>query len=146
MSAEELLRRVATGDIDYAIIDSNIFPLLQHSYPDVREAFTIGHPTPVAWSLPKTDYTTLRESVSAYLAELQATGNLDAILDRYYFSSKKKFDYVGSRAFTRHFESRLPVYKDYFLTAEKQTAVDWRLLAAMAYQESHWDADAASVS
>jgi membrane-bound lytic murein transglycosylase F len=130
--------------IDYAIIDSNTFPLLQHSYPDVREAFTIGHPTPVAWSLPKTAYTTLRESVSAYLAELQATGNLDAILDRYYFSSKEKFDYVGSRAFTRHFESRLPVYKDYFLTAEKQTAVDWRLLAAMAYQESHWDADAVS--
>jgi len=144
VSVEELVRRVATGEIDYTIIDSNIFPLLQHSYPDAREAFAIGRPTPVAWALPKTTDTSLRESVSAYFAELHATGKLDAILDRYYFSTQEEFDYVGSRAFVRHFESRLPAYKDYFLAAEEQTEIDWRLLAAMGYQESHWDADAVS--
>ena len=144
VSAEELVRRVANGEIDYTIIDSNIFPLLQHSYPDARKAFTIGYPTSVAWALPKTADTSLRESISAYFAELQATGELDDLLDRYYFSTKGEFDYVGSRAFVKHFESRLPIYKNYFLAAEKQTAVDWRLLAAIAYQESHWDAEAVS--
>ena len=141
---EELVRRVAAGEIDYTIVDSNIFDLLQHSYPDAREAFAIGPATPLAWALPKMADTSLRESVSAYFAELHATGKLNEILERYYFSTRKDFDYVGSRAFVRHFESRLPEYKKYFLAAAEQTDVDWRLLAAMAYQESHWNAKAVS--
>ncbi len=88
--------------------------------------------------------TSLSESVSAYFGELLATTELNAILDRYYFFTKKDFDYVGSRAFVRHFESRLPEYKEHFLAAAKRTDVDWRLLAAMAYQESHWDSTAVS--
>jgi membrane-bound lytic murein transglycosylase F len=141
---EELVRRVAAGEIDYTIVDSNIFDLLQHSYPDARTAFAVGPDTPIAWALPKTSDTSLRESVSAYFAELHATGELNDILERYYFANKKEFDYVGSRAFVRHFESRLPEYKAYFLAAGERTDVDWRLLAAMAYQESHWNAAAVS--
>jgi membrane-bound lytic murein transglycosylase F len=141
---EELVKRVAAGEIDYTIVDSNIFDLLQHSYPDARAAFAVGPDTPIAWALPKTSDTSLRESVSAYFAELLATGELNDILERYYFVSKKEFDYVGSRAFVRHFESRLPEYKAYFLAAGEKTDVDWRLLAAMAYQESHWNAAAVS--
>jgi membrane-bound lytic murein transglycosylase F len=141
---EELVKRVAAGEIDYTIVDSNIFDLLQHSYPDARAAFAVGPDTPIAWALPKTSDTSLRESVSAYFAELHATGELNDLLERYYFASKKEFDYVGSRAFVRHFESRLPEYKAYFLAAGEKTDVDWRLLAAMAYQESHWNAAAVS--
>ena len=44
----------------------------------------------------------------------------------------------------RHTETRLPRYRDYFRQAERATGTDWRLLAAMAYQESHWDPDAVS--
>jgi len=141
---EELVKRVAAGEIEYTIVDSNIFNLLQHSYPDARAAFAVGPDTPIAWALPKTSDTSLRESVSAYFAELHATGELNDLLERYYFASKKEFDYVGSRAFVRHFESRLPEYKAYFLAAGERTDVDWRLLAAMAYQESHWNAAAVS--
>ena len=144
---EELVRRVAAGEIDYTIVDSNIFDLLQQSYPDAREAFAIGPETPIAWALPKSTDTSLRESVAAFFAELHSTGELNAILDRYYMSSvstEKDFEYIGSRAFVRRFESRLPEYKAYFLAASERTDVDWRLLAAMAYQESHWDSEAVS--
>ncbi|HEY5623708.1 MAG TPA: membrane-bound lytic murein transglycosylase MltF, partial [Gammaproteobacteria bacterium] len=141
---EALVRRVAEGQIDFTIVDSNLFDLLQHRYPEAREAFAIGDEIPVAWALEKTGDTSLRESISAYFAEIQATGDLDAILDRYYFLTRKDFDYVGSRAFIRHFETRLPAYREHFLAAGERTNVDWRLLAAMAYQESHWDEGAVS--
>lgn len=144
VGVEELVRRVTAGEIDYTIVDSNIFDLLQPSYPDAREAFAIGPETPIAWALPKSTDTSLRESVAAFFAKLHATGELNAILDRYYFSTEKDFDYIGSRAFVRHFESRLPEYVAYFLAAAERTEVDWRLLAAMAYQESHWDSKAVS--
>ena len=78
-----------------------------------------------------------------YFAELEATGELKRILDRYYFASSE-FDYVGSRAFMRHVNTRLPRYRDYFLEGERSTGIDWRLLAAIAYQESHWDPAAVS--
>jgi membrane-bound lytic murein transglycosylase F len=136
---EELIRRVAAGEIDYTIADSHIFDLLRHSHPDARAAFNLGPTSSIAWALPKTADTSLRESVAAYFAELRATGELSRMLDRYYFYAADDFDYVGSRAFVRHFDSRLPEYKDHFIAAAEGTDLDWRLLAAMAYQESHWD-------
>jgi len=143
-SVEELVRRVAAGEIDYTIVDSNIFDLLRHSHPDARAAFNLGPETPIAWALRKTTDTSLRESVSAYFAELHATGELNEILERYYFDAEDDFDYVGSRAFVRHFRTRLPTYKDLFVQAGVESNLDWRLLAAMAYQESHWNPQAVS--
>lgn len=140
-SSEELIRRVAEGELDYTIADSHLFELLRHFYPDLRVAFTLGPVNQIAWALPKDDE--LRESVAAYFAEISATGELDKILDRYYFASRE-FDYVSSRAFIRHVNTRLPLYRDFFLEAERSTGIDWRLLAAIAYQESHWDPSAVS--
>jgi peptidoglycan lytic transglycosylase F len=141
-SSEELLRRVADGEINYTIADSHLFALLRHFYPDLRVAFSLGPQNQVAWALPK-DAETLRENIAAYFAEIEATGELGQILDRYYFASRD-FDYVGSRAFIRHVTTRLPRYRDAFLDAERTTGTDWRLLAAMAYQESHWNPGAIS--
>ena len=142
VGAEELLRRVAEGEIDYTIADSHLFALLRHFYPDVRVAFSLGPVNHVAWALPK-EADTLRESIAAYFAEIEATGELQQILDRYYFASRE-FDYVGSRAFVRHVSTRLPRYAKFFREAELATGIDWRLLAAMAYQESHWNPAAVS--
>jgi membrane-bound lytic murein transglycosylase F len=140
---EELIRRVGEGIIDYTIVPSNEFALLRHSYPEARAAFSIGEPQQIAWALPKGS-DRLRELIAAYFAEVQATGELDRILDRYYFAATRDFDYVGSRAFLRHIETRLPHYRRYFREAELETGIDWRLLAAIGYQESHWDPDAVS--
>jgi len=141
-SSEELIRRVAAGEIDYTVADSHLFELLRNFYPELRVGFALGPAERLAWALPKGDEE-LRESIAAYFAEIQATGELKRILDRYYFASSE-FDYVGSRAFMRHVGTRLPRYRSYFLEAERSTGVDWRLLAAIAYQESHWDPAAVS--
>jgi len=140
--AEELIKRVAAGEIDYTIADSHLFAVLRHFYPDLRVAFSLGPENQVAWALPR-GADSLRESIASYFAELEATGELDKILDRYYFASRE-FDYVGSRAFITHVNTRLPRYRNYFVDAEHETGVDWRLLAAIAYQESHWDPGAVS--
>ena len=144
IGAEGLVRRVAEGQSDFTIVDSNLFDLLRHSIPGVETAFEVGGQTPVAWALGKGPDSSLRAKVAEYFAELEATGELAGIVDRYYFHVEEEFDYVGSRAFVRHFESRLPEYRAFFLQAAAKTGVDWRLLAAMAYQESHWDPDAVS--
>ena len=140
----ELVRRVAAGRIDFTIVDSNVFDLLKLSIPGVEAAFGLGEETPVAWALRKGPDSSLRDSVEEYFAELQATAEWTGIVERYYFHVDDEFDYVGTRAFVAHFESRLPKYKAFFHRAAAETGLDWRFLAAMAYQESHWNPDAVS--
>ena len=141
-SFEELARRVAQGEIDYTVVDSTAFQLLRSAYPEAHEAFSIGQAGVMAWALPK-DAPALHERVATYFAEITATGELQDVLDRYYFSSRT-FNYVESRAFALHFNSRLSRYRPLFREAELETGISWRLLAAIAYQESHWNPKAIS--
>ena len=141
--AEELLKKISTGMIDYTVLNSNVFDILRHLHPDTRAAFDLGTQKQIAWALPKTKDESLSKSVSSYFAKIQANGELQKLHDRYYFYAED-FDYVGSRSFLRHFELRLPKYKSFFIEASKETGLDWHLLAAMAYQESHWDPQAVS--
>lgn len=143
-SEEELIARVAAGNIDYTIADENVFNIIRHLYPDARVAFKVGQSTRLAWALPRDADDSLRERVASYFARLTATGKLDEILNRYYARYGHDFDYVGSRAFVRHIDNRLPAYREWFMAAAEATDVDWQLLAAMAYQESHWDPEAVS--
>ncbi len=139
---QDLVRMVADGTIDYTVIDSHGFRLLRDGYPEVRAAFSIGQTGEMAWALPKAAGG-LAERVTGYFAEIEATGELQEVLDRYYVSSRE-FHYVESRAFARHLRSRLTRYRPFFEEAELETDLSWRLLAAMAYQESHWNPRAVS--
>ncbi len=50
----------------------------------------------------------------------------------------------GRGGFMRDLQSRLPLYQQWFEEAAVQVSQDWRLLAAMGYQESKWDPSATS--
>jgi len=141
-SVEDLVRRVTEGEFDYTVVDSNLFAILRQFHPEARAAFSLSAAKPIAWVLPD-EAGDLREAVSAFFAEITANGELHRITDKYY-AAARSFDYVGSRAFVRHTRSRLPALRSAFETAGRQSGFDWRLLAAIAYQESHWRADAVS--
>ena len=47
-------------------------------------------------------------------------------------------------ALRRDYQHRLPKYKPLFIQAGKRHHLDWRLLAAIGYQESKWNSDAVS--
>ena len=59
------------------------------------------------------------------------------VLRKKYFRHITAFDYVDTQAYLEAVEKILPQYQPLF---EKYKGnLDWRLLAAVAYQESHWD-------
>ena len=143
-TVDSMVRRVANGENGYALVNSNEYDLLKYSIPDAKAAFGLGNEIPLAWALRKGPDSSLRDSVAEYFEQLDTTGELERILERYYVHVEPDFDYVDSRAFVKHFRSRLPRYKDFFLQAASECGLEWQLLAAMAYQESHWDPDAVS--
>jgi membrane-bound lytic murein transglycosylase F len=138
----ELLDRVSRGAIDATVVNSSDFQVARHLHPELRQAFEIASAQDVAWALSPRDRS-LDAEVGAYFAALEAQGLLAPIIERYY-TVAEDFDYVDSVNFLRHVHERLPALRPYFEEAAEQTGLDWRLVAAVGYQESKWDPRAVS--
>lgn len=141
--AGELLMRVAQGDVDYTVVDSNLFAIYQRYYPELRVAFRLTTGDALAWAFPKRSDRSLIDEASAYLAGIRASGQLAHVMDRYYGHSST-FDYAGTRKFMDDYATLLPRYREQFEAAARHSDIDWRLLAAVGYQESHWNPEAVS--
>jgi membrane-bound lytic murein transglycosylase F len=142
--SQALLDGVADGTIDYTIADSTEFALAHDAHPDLRIAFDFPGPQSVAWAA-STRYPEFLLDMGAYFAGLNRNGELASIVNRYYDRSED-LEFVGERGFIQHLQSRLPLYKKWFEEAAEQSSQDWRLLAAIGYQESKWNPSAASAS
>lgn len=138
-----LLAKVAAAEVDFTIADSTEFNIQRHFYPDLRVALDLEIGDPLAWAFPKDAGEALLSRADDFLIDFERSGNLAQVKDRYY-GHTDKFDYVGTRNFIRHYESRLPRYRAMFEEAAAEWGLDWRLLAAIAYQESHWRSGAVS--
>lgn len=143
LESEELLTLVWERVIDYTVIDSNELSMNRRFYPELRVAFDLTEPEPLAWAFPRFQDDSLFNAAQEYFAAIAADGRLEQLLERYY-GHLGEFDYVGTRTYLRHIQQRLPEFRQLFEYAAKEYDLDWRLLAAMAYQESHWDPDAVS--
>ncbi len=143
LSCEELLTLVSEQVLDYTVVNSNDFALNRRFYPELRVAFPLGKPEPLAWAFPRNQDESLYREAVAFFARLKASGELARLIERHY-GHVKDYDYVGTRAYLRHVHERLPRYQEQFEQAAEDNKLDWRLLAAMAYQESHWNPRAVS--
>ena len=139
-----LLDAVAAGRIRYAIADSTEFALAHDVHPDLRIAFDLGRRESLAWAASSRDADFLGE-IRRYFAALNVNGALTAIVNRYY-GRAESLEFGESGEFMRRLHSRLPLYRQWFEEAALRSSEDWRLLAAIGYQESKWDPDAANPS
>jgi membrane-bound lytic murein transglycosylase F len=139
----DLLAKVASEELEFTVADSTDFNILRNFYPDLRVAIELELDDPLAWAFAKESGNSLLARADEFLIAAGRRGLLAQVHDRYY-GHTKKFDYVGTRNFIRHYESRLPRYRSMFEQAGADWNVDWRLLAAIGYQESHWRSQAVS--
>lgn len=143
LDSRGLLELVQLELIDYTIVDSNEMSANQSLFPELRVAFDISHPQPLAWAMAPTDDESLYLEVVDFFHDIEASGELDKLIEKYY-GHIRRFDYVDTRAIHRRIQTHLPQYKDLFKAAADEYGFDWHLLAAMAYQESHWNPEAVS--
>jgi len=129
--------------IDYTIADSHQVSTIKRFYPKLSIAFDISDKRKLAWALPLSNDNSLYDEVELFFAKIQNDKTLDHLLDKYYGNSEN-LTYGSNCAFRQHIKSRLSDYEPLFKEQEKIHAIDWRLLAAIGYQESHWQSDAIS--
>ncbi len=141
-TTEQMLAAVWRREIDCTIADSNIVDLNRRYFPELNVMFTLGEADYFAWALPPAA-SGLHAELRRWFEGFERDGGLDAVMERYY-GFVELFDYVDMRAFQRRIEQRLPQYQPIFEQAGERYGFDWTLLAAQAYQESHWDPHARS--
>lgn len=141
--AEELLEMVSTGEIDYTVADSNILAVVRRRFPDLSIGFTLAPEQSIAWMLDLKQDDSLLAALVEYFGLIQSNGKFAALEDKY-FGHVRTFNYVDTREFIKAAEKLLPTYRPLFENYADD--LDWRLLAAMSYQESHWDPKAKSAT
>lgn len=142
-SQEELLERVAKGKSQYAIVASTLFSLVRRHSPGLRSAMRLQRGRQLAWAFSRERDASLLEEAKTFFAKLESSGDLSQLIERYY-GHAERLNFVDLMVFRRHCKERLPKFLPAFKYAALITSTDWRLLAAISYQESHWDPDAVS--
>jgi len=143
INAEELLERVDRGEAGYAVVSSSAMQVLQHVFPELRVAFALPQKRHLAWGFQRIDDTSLFRLANEFIDGIRANGRLTRLIERYY-GHVREFDYAGTRLYMKRIEERLPRYRELFRDVAAEHGLDWRLLAAVAHQESQWNPRAVS--
>ena len=139
----ELLESVSSQKNDLAAIDSALAELAAPLIPAVQATLALSEEQPIVWWLGKKPNVELLARINRFAEKAQHDGTLASIEDRYlgHVHRLKQADILN---FMSEIETTLPKLKKYFQAAELVTDIDWRLIAAVAFHESHWDANATS--
>jgi membrane-bound lytic murein transglycosylase F len=140
--AVDPLQDIQNGVGDYAVVDANEYAYARHLYPDVVPAFALPETRPVQWVVRHTD-PDLYAAVNRFIDAARQSGLLSTLLATPP-QDGRVLAYEDTLQFHQDLAARLPQYRAWFEEASQQTGVDWRLLAAIGYQESKWDPDAES--
>ncbi|MBL8439564.1 MAG: membrane-bound lytic murein transglycosylase MltF [Zoogloeaceae bacterium] len=133
-----LLELVAKGSLEFAATDEVQFALAANYFPSLHIALPLAAKSSIRWAFPDDGAGDLPEQVDAFLAAAHKEGSIARIGDRY-FGHIRRLDEDDITNFLARIERRLPAYRRHFHDAQAVTGIDWRLLAALAYQESQWD-------
>ncbi len=134
----QLLRQVAVGRLDLALTDELHFKFASRLYPTLHRAMELKDSTQLVWAFPPGAANDFLPDVDTFIERARGNGLIHRLLDRYLSHDHSTND-EDIAVFIARMSRVLPDLREHFFAAEKATGIDWRLVAAIAYQESHWD-------
>ena len=138
LEMNDLIKMVDAGDIDYTIVDSLAYLVSRHIYPNAGLAFNVTGTQPVSWAFPKHGDGSLVKAANKFLREYVAGGHVESLTTDM-LAQSRNFSVSDSKRLGKLVDERLPQYETAFRNAGKEHNLDWLLLAAVSYQESHWN-------
>jgi membrane-bound lytic murein transglycosylase F len=120
------------------VINGMDFDPMRNVYPDLAVAFDIGETQQIVWALPPRSSKTLRKALVGFVDQARKDGTIKRIYERY-FGHVRRLDSSDILGIMQRRPQRLPPVRQHFHEAQTLTGIDWRLLAAIGYQESQWN-------
>lgn len=142
-STADLLERVAAGELDFALVESTRFTLARRYFPQVQVVLPVGKPVDYAWLVSTVDKKRILAAAGPFFERIRKDGTLQRLIDRYY-GHATRFTAIDAGTLIERIGTLLPQLRPHFEEAERASGIDWRFIAALGYQESHWDASATS--
>lgn len=143
MDAVDLLEAVDAGRVELAAVDSAALAVGQQFVPSLQATLELGEEQPIAWLFGERHNPELLARAGVFLERIQKDGTLARLADRY-LGHVRRLKAADIGKFAERTETLLPKLRKHFIAAQGNSGIDWRLLAAVAYHESQWDANATS--
>ncbi len=134
----ELLERANADPSMLAAVDSTHFEIGVNFYPGLNATLVLPGSQSLVWAFPKDGEAALFERAEAFIERIRRDGTLARLNDRY-FGHVRRLNQNDVERFLEKMHTVLPHYRRLFIEAQNLHGIDWRLIAALAYQESHWD-------
>jgi membrane-bound lytic murein transglycosylase F len=139
---EEIIAKVASGEYDLTLSDSNILDIEMTWRDDVKGILNLGEEMSHAWVL-REDTPKLLEAINQYVRK-EYRGEFYNITRRKYFEKPKTIKKRLEERVDRGSSGNLSPYDDFAREYAEQYDFDWRLIVAQMYQESRFDPQAKS--
>ena len=145
--SHKLIEMINLGLIRYTLADAFELSATRFLYPYVKVAFTIPDELPVVWLFNRTPTVATSPHLVHLANDLFASMRENGELDRITKSHPGRLElipYADKLTFIESAYRKLADHERYFKIAGDKYHLDWKLIAAIAYQESHWDSRAVS--
>ena len=144
-----LMRSVAEHEIELTAAPAELASIAQNYFPEMQLSMAVTKQQPIVWITANrlTSGTTTQDdilpAVNDVLASMRKSGALSRLKDAH-FAFRRRLTQIDTIRFIEKIRTTLPRYQGLFKQAQIRSDIDWRLLAALAYQESQWDPNAIS--
>jgi peptidoglycan lytic transglycosylase F len=142
-NTRQVLEQVNLNTFKLSVVSQDIYTYYRYLYPDLKIAFTLPNQYSSHWLTYEGEDTSIYDSMIDFINHYNVDGKLEEKYDAY-FRHLNVFNYVDILYYLKRIETKLPDYMDYFKRAAKLNDFDERFIAAISYQESHWNEKARS--
>ena len=136
--AEELARQVARGEIDYTVCDDYMVNIIESLYPQLDLSTPVSFPLNIAWSIRKSGTDALMDELNSWITGFQTTREY-ARLESKYFTGSRPAYIASSEYFATNTMGKVSPFDDIIRSCSDSLGWDWRLVAAIIYQESRFN-------
>ena len=138
-----MLQDLVNGKISTAMTTKDRLSVLRRYFPTLSIAFYPGSIAERVWYLPQRPAPDLYAALESFTNTIRENGDLKRISAQH-FDTVDTMHYLDLTGIEKAIVEIMPKYLDLFREAAQKNNLDWELLAAISYQESHWNPDAVS--
>ncbi len=142
LDSEELIELVVEGEIDYTIADENVAKLNQTYEPSLDVETAISESQEIAWAVRQSSDSLLL-AINTWISDKKNKRKLAYTYNKYFNSVKDQKQRVGHQ-YSSLGGQRISAYDEIIQEESERLDWDWRLLAAMIYNESRFNPQAKS--
>jgi len=141
LESEQLIQRVALGEIDYTICDENVGKVNTTYFPQLDVGTVVSFPQNMAWAV-HLQSDSLKAEIDEWIDEYKGSRSY-TFLHNKYFKNRHTYRSIHSEHYALS-SGKISNYDEILKEESEMIQWDWRLLASMVYQESRFNPEAVS--